>query len=239
VDVRAPDRDLNQISIRMASLLYHELAHANDFFPPALLNQIDRTVPMYQAISTTLRPSSQMTNLYPLRSVLMNRLAGVSFRGETVRSADTQLTADDIAAEFPTDFASDFYSYTTEREDFAMLVEEAMMKYSYNLDRDVAVTVLPETLESCSQLTVSWGQRNRVAETAIQARAAFAVQAVFPEIAAGVEAYIATLTPRQMENGKDWCSNIFMSAPAADRSLVTGEAQEPADLMPGFYRDYL
>ena len=84
-DIRSLNRDLNSISMRLAGLFYHELAHANDFYPPGSLATIDRTVPMYMAAATRGLPSNLLQGTFPLTSVLMNRLAGVSFRSDTVR----------------------------------------------------------------------------------------------------------------------------------------------------------
>ena len=109
-DLRSLNRDLSSISMRLAGLFYHELAHANDYYPPGRLASIDRTVPMYLATSANGLPSNLLQGTFPLTSVLMDRLAGVSFRSETVRLADQSLTAEDIAAEFPLDVANDFYS---------------------------------------------------------------------------------------------------------------------------------
>jgi len=183
VDLRALPRNLDAVSLRMAALLYHELAHANDFYPPAQIDQIDRTVPMYQAVLTGSRPSNLLQGGFPLTSTVMNRLAGVSFRSDIVRAADELLTGADVAAVFPLDVANDFYSYSSEREDFAMLFEETMMFYSFGIARDVAVTNLPESLVSCSQLIVAWGERHRISQANIKPRAQFAVESVLPEVA--------------------------------------------------------
>ena len=235
-DLRSLNRDLSSISMRLAGLFYHELAHANDYYPPGRLASIDRTVPMYLATSANGLPSNLLQGTFPLTSVLMDRLAGVSFRSETVRLADQSLTAEDIAAEFPLDVANDFYSYSSSREDLAMLFEEVMMYYSYGLDRDVAGTDLPANLESCSQLRVAWGQRNRVAQTNILPRATLILEALLPELAAAVTLQLDDVVPTQMRVDEDFCTNILVS-PSATRSLVLPGAVNTQ--LPPLFQTYL
>jgi hypothetical protein len=233
IDLRSLPRNLDSVSLRMAALLFHELGHANDFYPPTQVDQIDRSVPMYRAVLTGSRPSTLLHGSFPLTSTVMHRLARVSFGSETVRAADQLLTATEVADIFPLDVASDFYSYSSQREDFAMLFEETMMYYSFGIARDVAVTNLPEVLESCSQLLVEWGERHRIAQPAISPRAQFTVEAVLPEIAPAVVATLAALTPKPMLVGQDYCTNIFQ-APSASRALRQPGSERQALLPPHF-----
>jgi hypothetical protein len=237
VDLRALPRNLNSVSLRMAALLYHELAHANDYYPPAQLDQIDRTVPMYQAVSTGSRPSNLLHGLFPLTSSVMKRLAGVSFKSNAASTADRLLTSTDVAEIFPLDVASDFYSYSNDREDFAMLFEEAMMHYSFGIARDVAVTNRPDVLESCSQLLVARGERYRISQASILPRAQFTVESVLPEIAPAVMAGLAELSSQPMRVGEDFCSNISQS-PSTKLALRKNSRQEQA-LLPLYFQPYL
>jgi len=227
-DIRSLDRNLYSVTLRTTSLFYHELAHANDYFYPASLATINRTTAI-QNLSVSPR-SSQLSGTFPLQSQIMFDLADVSFGGDTATLAQAALTADDIAFEFPADAANDFYNFYTQREDFAMVFEEAMMLYSYRIDRDVAVTNLPQTSNACSDYIVAWGQRNRVSDSAVKPRALFAVEALLPEVAAGVENLLNSYSPSQMRVGEDYCSNIFFGANGA-RALVR-ESQPRVDLIP-------
>jgi hypothetical protein len=245
VDLRNLTRSLDTVALRMAALFYHELAHANDFYPPASLPTINRTVPMYQAVLTGSRPSNLLQGSFPLSSMLMARLAGVSFSGNTARTADRELLAADVGAEFPLDVANDFYNYSSPREDLAMLFEEAMMFYSFGIGRDVAVTNLPAELLSCDQLLVAWGERHRVAHPAILARVQLVLDKVLPEVASAVEQRLASLVPMPMRAGEDFCANIAlnMTAPEAPQqpSSTRGAPRVGAssNLLPGKFLPYL
>ena len=217
-DIRALERNLDSVTLTTTSLFYHELAHANDYFPPESLDTIDRNTAI-QNLSVSPR-SSLLSGTFPLQSRQMFDLAEVSFGGETATINEITLTAEDIAYEFSADVANDFYNYHTEREDFAMVFEEAMMLYSYGVNRDVAVTTLPQTSNDCADYIVAWGQRNRVSGSAIKPRALFAVTAVLPEIADDVENLLDTYSPTQMRVGEDYCSNIFLDA-TRSRAMVS------------------
>ncbi|MFT7687450.1 MAG: hypothetical protein ACI9FB_002805 [Candidatus Azotimanducaceae bacterium] len=210
-DIRSLDRDLSQISMRTAALLFHELAHANDFFSPGRVSFIDRTVAPIDAIANV--ESDALIGTFPLLSSTMRSLAQVSFRGATATTFQSALTSEDIAVEFPSDTANDYYNFNTQYEDLAMSFEEAMMYHSYGISRDVAVTNFPDT-NFCDQYLVAWGQRNRIADPSVQARSMLTVRALLPEIADQVQVSLDSLVaPVQMELGLNWCDNINLSAP--------------------------
>ena len=96
-DIRAFDRDIDSVSLRTASLLFHELAHASDFFPQDTLGFVNRSIPISAAASSV--PSTRLTNTLPLSSSVMRDLAQVSFSSIDVQATSGQaaLTADDIA----------------------------------------------------------------------------------------------------------------------------------------------
>ena len=210
-DIRAFSRDIDSVSLRTASLLYHELAHANDFFPQDTLGFINRSISISSAASSV--PSTRLGNDLPLSSDTMRSLAQISFSSNNVQATPAQaaLTADDIAVEFPSDNANDFYNYSTQFEDLAMAFEEAMMYFSYGISRDVAVTNAPDS-NFCNDYVVSWGQRNRIADPGVQARSLLAVSTLLPERLAAVEAALANISaPVQMTAGVNWCDNINLS----------------------------
>ena len=228
-DIRAFDRDLDSISLRTAALLFHELAHANDFFPPSSLESVSRTIPISSAANS--QPSSRLSNDLPLGSSVMRSLAQVSFSPNDVQPSaeEAALTSQDVVAEFPTDNANDYYNYFTQFEDLAMAFEEAMMFVSYGISRDVAVTNFPDS-NSCADYVVAWGQRNRISDPAVQARSMPAVSQLLPERAAAIEDALASMpAATQMTPGVNWCDNINLSSNPSGLSLP-GKAAEAVEL---------
>lgn len=229
-DIRAMERNLESISLRTAILLYHELAHANDFFPPAEINSINRNLAIRSAASAA--PSTRLSNDLPLTSDVMRSVAQVSFSPNDVQptAEEAALTSADIAVEFPSDNANDYYNYSTRFEDFAMAFEEAMMFYSYGLSRDVAVTNFPDS-NSCADYIVSWGQRHRIGDAAVQARSILAVQQILPERAAVVADALANMpAPTQMTPNVNWCDNINLTSNATGLTLP-GKAAATVELI--------
>lgn len=229
-DIRAFNRDIDSVSLRTASLLFHELAHANDFFPPDNLASIDRSLSVSLAVRSRL--STRLSNDLPLSSTVMRDLAQVSFNSNDVPASQQQaaLTADDIAVEFPSDNANDYYNYSSQFEDLAMAFEEAMMFHSYGISRDVAVTNAPNS-NLCGDYLVSWGQRNRIGDPAVQARSLLAVALVLPEQLAAIEDSLGNVpAPTQMTAGVNWCANINLVSNSTGLS-VPGRAAETVELV--------
>ncbi|MFQ6372370.1 PKD domain-containing protein [Shewanella sp. YIC-542] len=227
-------RTLTELAPDLASLLYHELAHANDYFPrsihgslsgPTLLDDYSRRS------SAKALGSDQLSNQLPLQSAEMQALASVRFHGSSASAVQKAYLPDDVAGFFSPDSANDFYNYSTSREDAAMLFEEAMMSYRLGIQRDVAITDKPAQV-SASTVTVSWGQRGRIAKDSIQPRAAMIIDYIMPEInGAALEASLPT--PLPMRSGESWLANLNLTdnaKPATQRILPLSSATPPLRL---------
>ena len=211
ITVRA-NRTLAQINPDLASLLYHELAHANDFFPrsvhatltgPRLLDDYSRRNASKSLIS------DQVSKTYPLTSTEMMGLANVSFLGAAASNVQKTYQASDVSTFFSTDIASDFYAYSSTREDTAMLFEEAMMSYRYQILRDVAVTNKPAILTADS-LIIDWGQRGRIAQDSLENRAALVIDEMLPELN-GISLVESLPEPINMVQGQSWRQTLAIS----------------------------
>ncbi|ABV87290.1 hypothetical protein [Shewanella pealeana] len=209
--VRA-DRTAEEMMPDLASLLYHELAHANDFFPrsvhtslsgPTLLDDYFRRSDAKQLVS------DQLTASYPLNSQEMANLAEVSFKGATANGTQKAYNAADISSFFSPDRASDYYAYSTTREDAAMLFEEALMSHRYSIQRDVAVTDKPEN-PTGSTINVDWGQRGRIGDASLESRAAFVINQMMPELN-GAALVNGLPEPIAMKQGLSWSENLMLS----------------------------
>ncbi|MBW3164072.1 hypothetical protein [Ferrimonas balearica] len=212
------ERPMSGLEPDLASLLYHELAHANDFFPRS--TQPGLSAPTlwdaYLERDAQGIVSDSLTSSYPLASQEMYSLAGVNFQGDSPTLAERNYTPADVTGFFEPDRASDFYAYSTEREDLAMLFEEAMMQHRFGILRDVAVTSTRSAIPELD-LIVDWGQRGRIGETKLDDRLTLVLNALLPEEVGLVD----TLdTPIPMRPGENWFDNIDLSAPAAGIQLA-------------------
>ena len=204
-------RNENDGLYRLASLLYHELAHANDFFPKTEWFIHDQSSRVLDAALSTNFESDNLAIAYPLFGDEIYALAQVSFSGETATSFQKSYLPSDIKDFFKIEVANDYYNYSSPREDYAMLFEELMMQTRYQVLRDTAVTNLPSGENtSIRDYIVAWGQRGRIGETNIKDRVEFVTKRILPEFESAM--IIANLpTPIAMIEGDDWLDNLSIS----------------------------
>ncbi len=226
-------RTLEQIVPQMAALLFHELAHANDDFPPAAYAQADTRQSILQVIRSleSSAPSIRLAQEQGLQSLEMQRMAQILYRGQSATDGERQISAAEVGEYFDADGASDDYAYTSRHEDLAMLFEEAMMKIHFNIDRDIAFTDRPAGAQaSCDDYRVAWGVRNRVGADWVMPRAEWVARQLLPERDYSAE-FAALPQPQSLPVGLGWCASatalqpesafkpFALSAPSADTQL--------------------
>lgn len=206
---------------RLTSLMYHELAHANDFFPSnEWYVHSDSQRVLDAAVSTTFE-SDELAVTLPLKSQEMRDLAQVSFAGESANQIQKNYLPTDIEVFFSPDRASDFYAYSSLREDYAMLFEELMMQNRFGVIRDVAITNQPSgDNTSATDYIVTWGQRGRIGDDKLTDRVLFSASRILPEF--DNQAAISLVpSPIEMVEGKNWLENLTISPVEPDiRKMV-------------------
>lgn len=229
------ERPLSSIVTSMAALLFHELAHANDYIPPARLNQLDQRLTVLEA-AVDLEPdniSAQLSSAQPLNSDVFFGLAEVMFRGETASANQKALTAEDVGLVFESDVANDSYAYTSSTEDTAMLFEEVMMRYHFDLERDIAFTDRPadETQASCDDYVVRWGRRGWGGDSEVRAR----IELILPLFLGSndVDDYLDVLVqPNILNPGEGWCANLSLGSPGSEGASISRTSTAPAQKLP-------
>lgn len=213
-------RSMAQLALPLSFLLYHELAHANDFFPRALRAQLapELSVALAAASLGSQRLSSQLRQQQPLQSTLLTELAAISFRGASSTAEQRAVQPEQVAAAFAGDGAGDYYNYASQYEDLAMLFEELMMSSRLGVARDVAVTNQPEGDATAADYIVNWGQRGRVAAPGVRERALWVAEQILPD------ADPATLLeqlpePVTMRPGESWLDNLQQGEVVANPRL--------------------
>lgn len=95
-------RKLEEIRLLVARLLLHELAHANDCFPPQLYSSFSRSEEPWSVASAHKEQwiSERLHKKNPLSSDILKDIAQVSYHGETATDAQKKLTATDIGLAF-------------------------------------------------------------------------------------------------------------------------------------------
>ncbi len=209
-------RTLSSALYDFASLLYHELAHANDFFPSTIWHSVDKTETLLAIVNNRYYQqqiqSDELQQIYPLDPLypddanVLTQLAQVRFHGEAASEQQQAYTMDDIANLFKTEGAPQFYSYSSTREDYAILFDGFMMQVRYNVLRDVAVS-------DQEYQQVAWGQRGRIGEQWIKPRVEFVATRILPELALASEYVASLLPPVLFDADKSWSENLVLENP--------------------------
>ncbi len=210
------ERAAADVAASISWLLYHELAHANDFFPSTAWDNIaGSTTPL--AYFRNNRPSSDTLDIrFPLRSSELHALASVRFGGETASNIQRNYRGTDIERFFAPDIAASFYSYLTSREDFATLFERYMMLYRLDAEADEGII---DGKTPDNEPLVVWGQRNRITQLSLEDRTVFAVERVYPELS-DVRATLRNLPdPVQMTANIGWFENLVISPESSNQTL--------------------
>jgi hypothetical protein len=228
-------RDLSYLLNEAGWLLYHELGHAADFMPPAARGTVNNTISAWDNIaprfSSRQLPSDALAATLPLQSAEMSALAEVMFLSGPAASPTTPVrgipygtltayTPAQVGGFFGADRASDTYSYSTTREDIAMLIEEFMQQRNHGFRRDVAITDKITSTTTSNTLIVRWGQRGRVGETSVKPRVQQVVQALAPWVLVADASAVSNLpAPIPMRAGESWAANLCVPAPCASPSV--------------------
>jgi hypothetical protein len=204
-------------------VLYHELAHAADFFPPDRLAAVDRGTPIAEVRFPGERISDDLRVNLPLRSSVLRGAAGVRFLGDAPTDAERALTPEEIADEFALDGAVDFYAYATPFEDLATTAEAFWARHALGLERDVVVIPRVAAPERCTDLPVIWGMRDRILEPGVLERLRIVLGRVLPEASdALLSSFGDGAFPRLAEPGSNLCEIRFADGTSA--SLASPDA---------------
>ena len=165
------ERNVDQMSMALLRLLYHELAHANDFMPPTELAGLSPSLSVLQALESVANNwvSNELYDDSPANSQLMVNLADARFR--TGEPSETQKTfsAEFVGSEHANDVPNHFYGYSTRREDLAMMFEAVMMKRNFDIEMDIAYLDIPTQSDpSCNDYKVGWGKRNLIGSALVK-----------------------------------------------------------------------
>ena len=232
-------RSLDDSKYSFASLLYHELAHANDYFPSTnwLTYAGSRTV--YDAVVEVYNDEQILSDFlqdnYPLDTQYssggqneLTKLAQVRFRNpDLVTQQQIDYSMDDVANMFKTEGAPQFYSYSSTREDLAILFDGFMMFARYGVSRDVAVS-------DQQYSDIAWGQRDRMGESWIKPRVSFVSNRVLPEFTDASTVIESLSPPRALQVNKTWGDSVVIDDVSAytHNELVERKVMRDPRLVP-------
>lgn len=220
------DRELSDSLYDFASLLYHELAHANDYFPATAWNSTENSSTTFLSHVNNLFgnkaiQSDELQRFSPLDANWdsenpedkseMTKLGQVRFQGVEANATQRAYSMEDVANMFKVEGATAFYNFSSTREDYAMLFDGFMMKVRYGIDRDVAVSD-----QEYNQ--ISWGQRGRIGENWIRPRVEFVADRILPEFTAASQIITDLPQPTLLDANKTWRNSIQIDAESVSKN---------------------
>ncbi|MCP5077029.1 MAG: hypothetical protein GY951_03120 [Psychromonas sp.] len=179
------ERDIDDILIPVASLLFHELAHANDFMPQDLMDSLILDNPLWSEINrfSNIQLSRQLKQSYPISDRTLKSQAAILYLGQKATDEQKEQSAEYLGSLMEQEGANHLYAYSNQAEDVAMLFQATMLNYYYGIEMDGAFVIQPEVdSPNCSDYIVAWGQRNRIADPISKPRASFVAQQLLPNI---------------------------------------------------------
>lgn len=228
-------RELKDIVYLVAAVLYHESSHANDSFPASKRLGLNLDQSAYQAfLGNTESIARALGEQYPLKSDFLFDMAQIMMVGLLPGDIQKETSAEDMGVEFENDGANDIYNYVSPatslsvavlREDVAMLFEETMMKYHFNIDRDVAFLRENSFAEKCDDFILKWGVRNRIADSQVAPRAKLVASLVNPGV--NLTGFFQALsTPKVLPDNVGWCITMDLSGAAMANSKQANQAKQ-------------
>jgi len=224
-------RTLEDLHYALASLLYHELAHANDYFPSTNWLTYSTNTTVYDAVVEVYNANEIISDFlqdnYPLDPLYasggqneLTKLAQVRFRNpDLVTDEQIAYTMEDVANMFKTEGAPQFYSYSSTREDLAILFDGFMMHARYGVSRDVAVS-------DQAYSDIVWGQRDRMGEDWIRPRMSFVTNRILPEYSEANSVIQNLSPPLALDDSKTWRNSVVLDS--TQRAEGVRKSSKPA-----------
>ena len=195
------ERSLDDSRFFALRLLYHELAHANDFFPPRVWADASDSDVTFSWVNANGPDSDDFSAAFVLNSDEMYDLGGVMFAGNQATQTQMNYTPADVSGFFFPYEATNTYNYSTPREDYAMLAEEYLMGYRHGVQYDQGISGL------APDYIISTAERGRVGHQHIKPRAEWVISRILPSINLQ-EASASLPAPVQLTSGISWWDSI-------------------------------
>jgi hypothetical protein len=170
------NRTQKEISNLLTRVLYHELAHTMDYFPPKKNNEIRNSNETYLDIAEEKFKNSRLSSdsLGYAEGDAVYFYAIYYFYNDVVEGKIPQMNSSSFMSEFNHNNGITLYSYSTKREHLAMLIEAYMMTH---IDGYQECNRGYEKKEN--KWTNFWSQKNRVLQDSVNNEAKKAISLIF------------------------------------------------------------
>lgn len=175
-------RSLEDISLSLAELLYHELSHAVDIN----FNAQEQGSNLKTKLSTLLIKQGLNLERQMPKHAYLQYLANTSYHGTTYNFNQSTPSRTEIGEMFDESLAVSLYSFSSVHEDISMTFEEFMMKWRFRVD---SLVVFYEIKSSSTQgqSKIFWGQFNPAFNDNMMHKTKFIAKNILPHLADEIE----------------------------------------------------
>lgn len=175
-----------QIAPLLIKLLFHELAHANDFFPKSYYidGKADQSKTYYETAIEHWDSKKLLSQNFKseLQSLLLDKIGQVQYQGKKADEETLNASAVAIAREFNEDNATDTYAYSTSREDLATLVDDSLSLHFFDFEAYTIFVKLPHpkfTITEDFSHPIGGGVKNKITAPQVKERAVDVLEKIF------------------------------------------------------------
>ncbi len=175
-------RTLELVTLQTTWVLFHELVHANDFFPPDRLALLSNQMTVAEAVLLNFNHqiSVNVANQFPLHSSNLKRTAETKYLCHGLTCPQLNLSPQTIADDFTEEAANSVYSFLNSYEDISSIGEEVMM--SYFLDAKRLNLITDKITDDTVNYPVYWGSLGFNNDTNYRNKAKAIMSRLLPEI---------------------------------------------------------
>ncbi len=177
------ERTISDIKPVLTRLLFHELTHANDVYPINEFDTLDKSKSYYE-LRTSRYENKEMVSrkiVYPETKKAWEYAIFLIY-GELETPESHEFSIEDFYSDFVPNIGIIFYSYITNREHLAMMMENYFMLFTEHFE-SCTYGKFRENNEKDSQ--IFWFQKNRILQTNILLEARNAIELMLPTEMAG------------------------------------------------------
>jgi len=175
---RKTERTISDIKPSLMRLLFHELTHANDVYPVDDFESLDNSKSYYE-LRTSRYENKEMVSrkiVYPETKKAWEYAIFLIY-GDLESPESHEFSKEDFYSDFVPNIGIIFYSYITNREHLAMMMENYFMLFTEHFET-CTYGSFRENNESNSELF--WFQKNRILQTNILLEARNAIELMLP-----------------------------------------------------------
>lgn len=179
-------RTEKELAPNLVKLLFHELSHANDFFPRSFYTsaEINLNKTYIEVATSRADHGLLLSQRLRLSSYLLESMAEILYFGRAPTDTELNMNPKYLINDFLASEASDLYAYTNSREDLAMLVENNLMYYYFKYSPTTVFIRYPKpnfTIPKNYKKPIAGGIKNKIASPAVQERAQGVLERIFNE----------------------------------------------------------